>query len=314
MYCCTASKNKLYIISLNYVKGLISMFDNIVKFAENSQTLKEARMNVEDISPVKEICLFILLFVLLILIHMFVSIILTIIIPITNATQSILILLFSFFVIPIVVYVYINIIEKRSWRSIGFSKNNAISSTVKGLLIGFLMFSGVVFISLLSSQFSYDGHSFSSISYIILFIIAFLIQSFAEEIYTRGWAMTYFSKRHSVITASIISAFLFVVPHLTNDGIDLLSILNIFLFGILFAVLYWRFDNIWVCGGVHSAWNISQGLLYGFNVSGIPTPSLFKFTQIGNSLVNGGSFGPESSLIATIVIVITLTLAIYYRK
>lgn len=48
--------------------------------------------------------------------------------------------LLGFIVVPVIIYLYVTKIEKRSWRSIGFSKGNAVSSTLKGLLIGFLMF------------------------------------------------------------------------------------------------------------------------------------------------------------------------------
>ena len=44
------------------------------------------------------------------------------------------------------------------------------------------------------------------------------------------------------------------------------------------------------------------------------TPSLMNFSQAGQNLINGGSFGPESSLIATVVFVIVLILVIYYPK
>ena len=93
-----------------------------------------------------------------------------------------------------------------------------------------------------------------------------------------------------------------------------ISVVNIFIVGIVFAVLFLRFDNIWICGGVHTAWNFSQGIIFGFNVSGISTPSLMNFSQAGQNLINGGSFGPESSLIATVVFVIVLILAFCYPK
>ena len=106
----------------------------------------------------------------------------------------------------------------------------------------------------------------------------------------------------------------FVVPHLLNPGIDLLSVVNIFIVGIVFAVLFLRFDNIWICGGVHTAWNFSQGIIFGFNVSGLTTPTLMNFSQVGQNLINGGTFGPESSLIATVVFVVALILAVWYPK
>ncbi|AWX31970.1 hypothetical protein AW729_02165 [Methanosphaera sp. BMS] len=38
-----------------------------------------------------------------------------------------------------------------------------------------------------------------------------------------------------------------------------------------------------------------------------------KFNQAGQTLINGGAFGPESSLIATIISIIAIIIALYLR-
>ena len=145
------------------------------------------------------------------------------------------------------------------------------------------------------------------------FLVAFTIQSFGEEIYTRGWTLTYFSKRHGILTAILAANIIFILPHCFNLGLDILSIINIFLVGTVFAVMFLRFDNIWICGGAHTAWNFSQGIIFGFSVSGTPTPSLLKFSQAGQNMIEGGIFGPESGLIATGVIVVSLIILMYFE-
>ena len=287
------------------------MLDIIKYFADKSESLKEARINVKEMSTIKEVGIFIGLFLVMFVILNIFEFIFMSISPIPD------VVFFSmggFIIVPFIIYFYVTKIEKRSWRSIGFSKGNALSSTLKGLLIGFLMFSAVVAIGMLLGQFRFNGYDLSSLVYLIPCFILFAIQCFGEEIYTRGWTMTYFYKRHGIFAAMVISSIVFVIPHLLNTGIDLLSVVNIFIVGIVFAVLFLRFDNIWICGGVHTAWNFSQGIIFGFNVSGISTPSLMNFSQAGQNLINGGSFGPESSLIATVVFVIVLILAFCYPK
>lgn len=290
---------------------MMLMLDNIKYFADNSETLKEARFNVKEISTIKEVVIFIgLLVVLEVALNLFSYLFMSFsLIPDAEFFS-----LGGFIVVPLIIYFYVTKIEKRSWRSIGFSKGNAISSTLKGLLIGFLMFSAVVAIGMVLGQFRFNGYDASTLVYLIPCFIIFLIQCFGEEIYARGWTMTYFSKRHSIFVAMVISSIVFVVPHLLNPGIDLLSVVNIFIVGLLFAVLFLRFDNIWICGGVHTAWNFSQGIIFGFNVSGLTTPTLMNFTQVGQNLINGGTFGPESSLIATVVFVVALVLAVWFPK
>ena len=269
-------------------------------------------MNVEEQSFAKEVGLFIVLFIVLIMVMAIFGTVLSI--TIGGKTVSTDISLFSFLPVALVIYLYATRIENRSWRSIGFSLGNALSSSVKGLIIGFVMFLAVVIIGLASGQFAFNGFDFSQLIYTIPIIIGYLIQSYGEEIYCRGWSLTYFSRRHGILFAILMSNIVFIVPHFLNNGIDLLSVINIFLTGCVFAVMFLRFDNIWVCGGAHAAWNISQGVLFGFNVSGIESVSLMKFSQVGHSIINGGEFGPESSLIATAVIVIALIIAVYWKS
>lgn len=288
------------------------MFSNVKEFVDKSETIKEARINVKDMRLGKEIGLYLALYAVSMLLMMTFG---AIFLGISESDfLSTIFYLFSFIYIPILIYLIATKIEKRSWRSIGFSKGNAISSTLKGLLIGFLMFSAVVAIGLILGQFRFEGLNISSAIYIVPFMIGFAIQSFGEEIFNRGWTMTYFSKRHSVLIGMVVSSIAFVIPHLFSSTIDLLSVINIFLFGIVFALLFLRFDNIWICGGAHAAWNISEGVIFGFSVSGFSTPSILKCSGVGQNIINGGGFGPESSLIATIVVVITIILVVYWKK
>lgn len=285
------------------------MLSIIKEFADNSETLKEARSNVEEMSSIKEIGIYIGLFILLFIILKIFTYIFMIYSPIK---EDIFVTLGRFIIVPFVIYFYVTKIEKRSWRSIGFSKGNGFSSTLKGLLFGFLMFSAVVAIGMLLGQFRFEGYDLSSLILVIPYFILFAIQCFSEEMYARGWTITYFFKRHSIFLAMVINCIVFALPHLLSPGIDLLSIVNIFIVGMVFAVMFLRFDNIWVCGGVHTAWNFSQGIILGFNVSGYTTPSIMKFSQVGQNLINGGAFGPESSLITTAVFIISLIIAVYY--
>ncbi len=287
------------------------MLSIIKEFADNSETLKEARSNVEEMSSIKEIGIYIGLFILLLIILKIFTYIFMIYSPIK---EDIFVTLGRFIIVPFVIYFYVTKIEKRSWRSIGFSKGNGFSSTLKGLLFGFLMFSAVVAIGMLLGQFRFEGYDLSSLILVIPYFILFAIQCFSEEMYARGWTITYFFKRHSIFLAMVINCIVFALPHLLSPGIDLLSIVNIFIVGMVFAVMFLRFDNIWVCGGVHTAWNFSQGIILGFNVSGYTTPSIMKFSQVGQNLINGGAFGPESSLITTAVFIISLIIAVYYPQ
>ena len=273
------------------------MFQNIKDYADRSETLKEARENVREISIIKEITVFILLYLIILIVPMLIRNYYTsIYVNMVNKLDVVYILidLFGVILIPIFIYIIVKKLEKRSFRSVGVSKDNVLPSVLRGAGIGFIMFLAVV---------------------IIGFLLGFFVQSFGEEIQDRGWVISFIYKRHSIIAAIIVSGLIFSISHLLNSGIDIVSLTNIVLIGLLFAVLFIKYDNIWICGSAHAAWNFSQGVLFGFTVSGdTTTPSLLKFSQISENVIGGGQFGPESSLIATFVISIGLILALYIKR
>ena len=277
-----------------------NMFSIIENYAEKSETIRQARENAGEMSFFKEIRRFIVLFFILILV---ISIVQFMFYDMNAQVQTPLNFLFvhlSFIFSPILIYFYITKIEKRSLRSIGFTKGNFISSTLKGLLIGILIILAIVIIGVLFGQFKYDGMDLSSCLLLIIYFIGYGVQSFGEEIYCRGWALTYFARRHSILFAIFAS--------------NIMLIVNIFLIGTLFAIIFLKYDNIWICGGIHTAWNFMLGPVFGLNVSGSATHSLLKFTTASPSILNGGTFGPESSLIVSFVVIVAIAFVLYGFK
>ena len=290
------------------------MFSILESYAEKSETINEARKNVKEMPFSKELGRFIILFFILLLA---ISIVQYMFYDLNAEVQTPLNFLFAhlaFILSPILIYLFITKIENRSLRSIGFSKGNALSSVLKGLLIGLLIILAIVIIGVLFGQFKYEGIDFSSCLLLILYFIGYGVQSFGEEIYCRGWALTYFARRHSILFAILASNIVFILPHLGNHGFDIMSIVNIFLIGILFAIIFLKYDNIWICGGIHTAWNFLLGPVFGLNVSGEATYSLLKFSAISPNILNGGTFGLESSLIVTFVVIVAIIIAAYVLK
>lgn len=286
------------------------MINKINNYAENSATLKELRKTPENISTIKEVARFIILTIVLLLVQFIITD------PFIGNNQNlntfqILITLYAFITIFPLIYLYITKIEHRNLRSIGIVKENMFQFVLKGAAIGFILFLAVVIIGVVLGQYRFKGLGSSSIFLAIIFLIGFTIQSFGEELVCRGWIMTYFSRKHSVLLGILISNIIFVVSHIGNSGINVIAMINIFLIGTVFAVMFWKFDNLWICGAAHALWNFSQGILFGFNVSGMNTPKILEFSQVSHNAINGGLFGPESSLIATAVILIALIVIIY---
>lgn len=223
-----------------------------------------------------------------------------------NPTWFRLVNLFSTIGVIIVVFCFCLMVEKRRLFTIGLAKNNALGEYASGLLIGFLMFSLVYGIGLISGEISFVGVNHSiSVKTLLLFLLAFLIQGASEEIMLRGFVFTTVSANIGTPTGILINSFLFAWLHLGNSGISLLAFINLFLFGIFASLYFLRRGSVWGICAIHSVWNFAQGNIYGLNVSGNALDETLFFTsQNAKNLISGGDFGPEGGLAVTIVFLI----------
>ncbi len=72
--------------------------------------------------------------------------------------------------------------------------------------------------------------------------------------------------------------------------------------GILLAAAYMLTRRLWICIGLHMAWNFAQSGVFSGIVSGaFNQPGLFQSTVEGPALLTGGAFGLEASVVAVLV-------------
>ena len=81
-----------------------------------------------------------------------------------------------------------------------------------------------------------------------------------------------------------------------NSGATWLSTLNTFLIGIVFSLLFYYHDTVWLVSGFHSGWNFILGPVLGVAVSGfeLPTSVLATHSNMTRAGLNGGAYGFEA--------------------
>ncbi len=212
---------------------------------------------------------------------------------------------------------YCRWIEKRSLLSMGFTRGRTLSKYLAGYGVGVLMIVAAYLIALAFGSVRFEGLA-AQIPWLMLFLlfVGFLIQGMSEEVMVRGYLMVSLANRVSITAAVLISSMIFAAMHLFNSGITVLSVVNLFLFGIFAAVIFLRTDNIWLIAGFHSAWNFVQGNVLGVLVSGLNTNvSLFNSSVVpGKEIISGGSFGLEGGLVTTFVYLIGIVLVLFLRS
>jgi len=288
------------------------MFKQITRWVETSETIKQARIDNHGLPFWKEVIKFILLTIFLEF-----TITALIDIPIismkTNPNTALIIKLFSTMILILIYLLFILKVEKRNLRSIGFSKDNILSSYSKGFLIGFLMISFVVIIGLLLGEYNFKSFNMNNLYLFLPFLLGFMVQSMKEEIYTRGWIMISIARKNNIMPAIIFSSLSFVFLHVFNSGMGILAVINIFIVGVFLSLLFLRFDNIWISGAFHASWNFLLSYFYGLNVSGIKFASFMSISQTHYSLLGGNAFGPEAGLLTTIASLIGIAIILYYK-
>lgn len=129
-----------------------------------------------------------------------------------------------------------------------------------------------------------------------------------EEVTSRGYLLTNLAEgfrlrpgwaRGAVLVAWLLSSVVFGLLHAANPNATVVSTLSLMFAGLLLGLGYVLTGNLGTPIGLHLTWNLFQGSIFGFPVSGtVLTPtSLIAISQGGPTLWTGGEFGPEAGLL-----------------
>lgn len=209
----------------------------------------------------------------------------------------------------VIVLVCCRCLERRSFRTMGLTRRHLLRDYLCGLLLGTAMFSAVVLLAWGGGALRFEGAS--AVRHpltLMLLCLGWMLQGFSEELTFRGWLMMSAGTHHKPRTAILISALCFAAAHLGNDGVSIPACINLTLFGIAMSLLVLRTDSLWAAAALHSAWNWSQGNLFGLQVSGIAAgDSLLQFVQTDAAKwLGGGKFGLEAGIGTTAVLAVLI--------
>lgn len=234
---------------------------------------------------------------------------------------SLLITLFSFAFISLLVFFRVTVIEKRSFSSIGFNKNNWLKKYSLGFLIGLAMMSIIVLILLPFGYITIEKNPIqpvgvSAIASVLVILFGWIIQGATEEIVTRGWLLNVLSTKYNIGVGLLISSTLFGLMHLTNPNVNYIAVINIILVGLFYGLYVIKTNDLWAVCGMHSAWNFAQGNIFGFKVSGLDVSvgSLIDLNLVGSDFVTGGIFGPEAGITATFILLASIGILLFIDK
>jgi len=189
----------------------------------------------------------------------------------------------------------VRLVERRRVAELGW-RSLAPYGTA-GLVAGFVLISTVIGVLWLSGSYQVTGVN-DDVDWLAMVVVFGLGAGISEEIVFRGVLFRIIEKGLGTWIALACSAVFFGAIHGANPNATTWTTLSIAIdAGVLFALLYHVTRSLWVCIGLHVAWNSTEGAFYGTSVSGLPPHGWLQSSLTGPEWLSGGAFGPEASVV-----------------
>jgi membrane protease YdiL (CAAX protease family) len=167
-----------------------------------------------------------------------------------------------------------------------------------GLLAGTALFSTIVLVLWAVGSYHVSGTN-PHVNWLPAVLITGIGAGIGEEIMMRGVLFRIVEEGLGTWWALAVSALVFGAAHIFNPGATLWSSLAIAIeAGVLLALIYHVTRSLWPCIGLHAAWNIMQGTVFGIPVSGTEAKGWLISYRTGPDWLSGGVFGAEASVVA----------------
>jgi len=206
-------------------------------------------------------------------------------------------------------------VDKRSFASIGFMYGHIARDVLIGAGIGITwLFLSIVFLFLFkTAALNFSG----SIIWPALLMsgIAMLLNTVTQEVLTRSYIFQTIQYQTNALWAVILTSILFVLFHAAALHNSWLPAVNIFFAGILFGTAYYITKNLWLPISIHFVWNLFLGPVFGLALSGQDLSNNWKFFALkGSSILTGGTFGLEGSIVVTAITILFIAGLLLWNK
>jgi len=231
------------------------------------------------------------------------------------ALEQTVFLVSSFAGVYFLLWTWVRRVEKRPFKSMGLRAPNKLSAFGWGLFIGAGMFSLAV--GALWAMGDYRLVAPPRLNFgAIIILVGWLVQGSAEELLFRGWILPALAARYRVWVGVLLSAVMFAAMHSLNPNLNVIAMLNLFLFGVFTALFALKQETVWGVFGIHAVWNWVQGNVFGLPVSGMPATgdTLLALVETGADWLTGGAFGPEGGVAVSAVLGVGIVLLLVNKK
>ena len=214
-------------------------------------------------------------------------------------------------------WAYVHWWERRPVRELSIS--GAVPELLAGLLLGGLLFSGVVAVLAAFGAYSLEAvGSFGDLGAVVANMLPKIgAGALMEELLFRLLLLRLLERSFGTAWALAVSSLLFGLAHLGNAGAT--PVIGVMLgveLGLLFGAAYLLTRRVWLCTAVHLGWNFVQGAVFSIAVSGQSGEGWLRGSLTGPTWVTGGVFGAEASIVSVVLCLATtgFLLALAHRR
>lgn len=204
--------------------------------------------------------------------------------------------------------------DRRRPGALGFYlRPAAVPESLKGLALGVLVGLSVVAVLALVGGVRWVGEAGTVADWLMggLSALAFLaIPAAAEEAVLRGYPLQALAEAWGPAWGLAITSVSFGALHAWNPEVTLLALVNVSAAGLMLGVVYLKTGSLWWATGAHAGWNWAHGYLSDVPVSGLELMDAPFYDGLarGPQWLGGGSFGPEGSVVATVILLVASVL------
>lgn len=199
-------------------------------------------------------------------------------------------------------------LDGRPASALGFRlERRALSASALGLALGVAVAGAVIALLAVTGGVAWTREPGDALAWIAGATggLAFLaIPAAAEEALLRGYPLQAMAELMGPGRALALTSAAFAALHLANPGVTLFGTLNVAAAGVFLGIVYLRTLSLWWATGAHLGWNWVHAYVADLPLSGLELMDapLYEGHARGPEWLGGGSFGPEGSVVATVVV------------
>jgi hypothetical protein len=195
--------------------------------------------------------------------------------------------------------------DRRSWTALGWGEPRRLLARLgAGVGLGVVMAALAVVAAVLLGGATLRPDAGNAGGLAVPLALGLCAAALSEELAFRGYPLRRLADAVGVSGATGVLAIGFAVAHAWNPHVTPLGTANIVLASVWLAAAFFSRGGMPLAWGLHFGWNAGLSLGFDAPVSGLALRGpLLDYAPGRAAWIDGGAFGPEGGIVATVVFV-----------